>query len=319
MSSDRGSRPSINPNTILPGSLELPKPTHIQDALELAWRTIAGAPSPGAPGIHLFGVYGRDVMVRFLPANPDEHLVIGRHEECDVFLTADPTVSLRHLLARTIQLSDGTLALRLLDLMTPRPFLLHDGTLQRSVVASGPFAVAVGGYVIGGIPSNHREYETRGGPYRAPALIDSAARIPRASLKTPVGLRRSRITLLPGSRFVTQIPAWPQDGYARITLSRAGHASSIVVDEGTLENGVLIGRAQRCLDRGLKTVLTTSISRVHLLLLRDGAQDVAIDLCSTQGTYASKARLRMVRLPPSRCHLKLGYVDPVSLTWDRVT
>lgn len=319
--SDRSSRPSIpssNSNTVMPDRFSLPEIARVQDALELAWRTIQSAPHPGIPGVHVFGVYRQDVMVRFLPANPDEHLVIGRHEECDIVLRADPTVSLRHLLARTIRLSDGSIALRFLDLMTPIPFLLHDGTMQRSIVATGPFAVAVGQYVLGGIPSDVSQYETHGGPYRAPALVHSANRIPRAGLKTPVGLRRSRITLLPGSRFVTQIPEWPEDGFARITLSRAGQVASIVIDEATMENGVLIGRAERCLDRGLRTVLTTSISRVHCMLIRDADQDVAIDLGSTQGTYAASARLRMVRLPPSRCHLRLGYVDPVDLVWDRV-
>jgi len=309
--------PAGNSNTIMPGAFELPKPSHIQGALELAWRTIRNAPRPGVEGVHVFGVFGRDVMVRFLPANPHEHMVIGRHEECDIVLRADDTVSLRHLLARAIRLQDGSTALRLLDLGTHRPFLLHDGTMHRALVATGPFAVAVGRYVIGGIPADAERYETQGGPYRAPALIHSARRIPHSALRTPVGLRRSRITLMPGSRFVTQVPGWPEDGYVRLTLSRGGAVSSIVIDETTLENGVLIGRATRCLDRGFKTILTTSISRVHLMLLRDGSQDVAIDLCSTQGTYANQARLRSVCLPPSRCRLKIGFVDPVDLAWDR--
>lgn len=313
----RPSQPS-NCNTVMPDRFSLPEIPRVQEALELAWRTVKGAPQPGVPGVHVFGVYGQDVLVRFLPASPDEHLVIGRHAECDIILSADPTVSLRHLLARTIRLADGSVALRLLDLMTPIPFLLHDGTMQRSVVGTGPFAVAVGRYVIGGIPSDAAQYETRGGPYRAPALVHSAERLPKRALETPVGLRRSRITLLPGSRFVTQVPEWPSEGFARITLSRAGHVASVVIDEATMENGLLIGRAERCMDRGLRTVLTSSISRVHLMLLRDGDQDVAIDLCSTQGTYAGGARLRMVRLPPSRCHLRIGYVDPVELVWDRV-
>ncbi len=320
---DSPARPPIaaaadgNENTMMPGAFSRERLPHIQAALELAWRTIEGAPRPGVDGVHLFGVFGRDVLVRFLPASPHEHVVIGRHGECDVVLRADATVSLRHLLARAIRLADGSLALRLLDLGTPRPFVLHDGTMHRALVATGPFAVGLGKYVIGGIPVDAERYQTQGGPYRAPALIHAAHRIPRAALNTPVGTRRSRITLMPASRFVTQVPEWPEDGYVRLTLSRTGNVSSIVIDEATLESGVLIGRAIRCLDRGFRAVLSTSISRVHLMLLRDGAEDVAIDLCSTQGTYASRARVRMVRLPPSRCQLRMGYADPVDLTWDR--
>lgn len=306
-----------NKNTVYPGELRLPALGHVQAALELAWKTVRSAPEPGVPGVHVFGVYRQDVLVRFLPASPDEHLVLGRHEECDIIFKADPTISLRHLLAKSIRLEDGTAALRLIDLQTPKPFFLENGTAQRSLVATGPFAVALGEYVVGGIPFDVDEYETRGGPYRAPALVTSSTRIPRAALRTPVG-RRSRITLMPGSRFVTEVPEWREDGYARITLTRAGHASSIVLDEATVEQGILIGRAERCLDRGFRTVLTTSISRVHLMLLRDGPHDVAIDLCSTQGTYAGRRKLRMVRLPASRCHLRLGHWDAVEMVWDRV-
>lgn len=307
----------INQNTVHFRGLQLPDLEQVQAGLELAWRTIQAAPKPGAPGVHVFAVHRRDIVVRFLPASPDEHLVLGRHAECDIQLSADPTISLRHVLAKSIRLEDGAAALRLLDLATPRPFTLADGSVQTSVVATGPFAVALGEYVVGGIPHDVEEYQTQGGPYRTRALVESAQRIPLRALQTPAG-RRSRITLMPGSRLLTQIPAWSGEGFARVTLARGGNVSSIVLDEAMMEQGILIGRAERCLDRGLRAMLTTSISRVHLLLLRDGAHDVAIDLCSTQGTYAAGARLRMVRLPSAFCRLTLGHVDPVDMAWDRV-
>ncbi|MBX3274273.1 MAG: FHA domain-containing protein [Sandaracinaceae bacterium] len=316
--SDRSSFVPANANTVMPERFSLPEIPKIQGALELAWRTIEAAPRIHAPGVHVFCVHQQTLIVRFLPASEDECFVIGRHRECDVVLDADPSVSLRHLLARAIRLDDGSVALRLLDLMTPLPLLLADGTMQRAVVATGPFAVGIGGYVIGGVPSDVERYETRGGPYRAPALVDRAERLPRAALDAPSGSRRSRITLMPGSRMVTEIPAWRGEGAARVTLSRAGRMVSTPLDESTLENGILIGRAGRCLDGGLRSVLSTSVSRVHLMLLRDGAEDVAIDLGSTQGTYAPHlgGRLRMMRLPP-RALLRLGYVEPVDLVWDR--
>ena len=296
--SDRSSFVPVNANTVMPERFSLPEIPRIQRALELAWRTVEAAPRVDAPGVHVFGVYGQTVVVQFLAASADDYFVFGRHLACDVILDADPSVSLRHLLARAIRLDDGSVALRLLDLMTPLPLVLADGSMQRSVVATGPFAVGIGAYVIGGIPTDVHRYETRGGPYRAPAPVDPAERLPRAAL--------------------TEIPAWSGQGAARVTLSRGGRIVSTQLDEGTLENGVLIGRAGRCLDGGLRSVLSPSISRVHLMLLRDGAEDVAIDLGSTQGTYAQDVggRLRMMRLPP-RALLRLGYVDPVALVWDR--
>lgn len=308
-----------NVNTVAVQAWTPPDLGRLQEGLGLALRTVRAAPSPGAPGVHVFAVRGHDIVTRFLPARGDDHLVLGRHEACDVVLQGDLGVSLRHLLARTVRLDDGTAALRLFDLSTARPFVLEDGTTQRSLVASGPFAVGLGDFVIGGVPTDSEDYgaTTRGAPYRIPALVETSTRIPRAALRTPTG-RRSRITLLPASRFVTQVPEWPSESHARISLSREGNVASTVVSEDTLVHGVLIGRAERCLDRGFRAALSASISRVHLLLLRDRGRDVLIDLASTQGTYARGVRLRQVQLPSSIARVTLSRREPVELTWDRV-
>lgn len=308
------SRPP-NPNTIAPSAFVLPDLGGVQEALDRAWREARMVAVPQGPGVHLFCVHGSHVYLRFLAADSGDHAVLGRHDQCDVFLRSDPAVSLRHILARPLLLDDGTVALRLLDLMTSRPFVVADGTLHRSLVATGPFAVAVGDYVIGGIPKDAALAGPTAGPYRDPAVVESSTRVPDSALRTGAG-RRSRITSLPSSRFVTQVPSWPDEGHVRVALSRGADVCSLVLHEHTLTHGVLIGRAPRCLQAGFERVLSASISRVHLLLLRDRGEDFAIDLASTQGTRVHDARLREVRLP-ARAHLTLGKTEPVELVWDR--
>jgi hypothetical protein len=85
-------------------------------------------------GYRLCWVHGRHGGFRDLPARTHDYVVIGRHSACDMVLPADPELSLRHLLARTITLADGTLALRLFDLHSNVPMFLEDGVPRRSIV-----------------------------------------------------------------------------------------------------------------------------------------------------------------------------------------
>lgn len=323
---DLRARKERNANTISPPSWSPPRLDVIESGLSLALRTLRGSVlgSPHQRGIHLFVVYRGNVAVRFLRAGADDHVVLGRHESCDLHLTADPAISLRHLLARVVTLADGSTALRLTDLETPRPFVLSDGAAQRSLVATGPFAVGIGPYVVGGVPHDLDRYVeppaggmSGAGPYRAaPPLVESSRQLPDGALRTPAGLRRSRITLMPSSRMITHVPSFAPDGCARLTLSRAsGEVSSIVLDAESLEHGVLIGRAERCLDDGLRALMTMSISRVHLMLVKDRDRTVAVDLGSTQGTYERGRRLRSADLTGRTAALTLGQYDAVQLVW----
>jgi hypothetical protein len=82
---------------------------------------------------------------------------------------------------------------------------------------------------------------------------------------------------------------------------------------------VLVGRSDRCHDRGLQAVLDTNISRGHLLLLRQHGGFEAFDLCSTQGTYAGGKRVRRLTLPDDGATLTLASKHSVTLTWERIS
>ena len=102
-------------------------------------------------------------------------------------------------------------------------------------------------------------------------------------------------------------------GYVRLTLQSYDRSAAVELPEQALEQGVLLGRADNCLDRGLRAVLSTHISRTHLLLLRDAGAIVAIDLCSTNGTRQGGQRVRQVTIPVEGLALTLG--PELTLIW----
>ena len=99
-----------------------------------------------------------------------------------------------------------------------------------------------------------------------------------------------------------------------VISSAVGHL--VEIGEPDLYAGVLIGRSDSCLDRGLRAVLSGQISRLHLLLLAEQRRVYAIDLCSTNGTWYKEKRVRRILLPDEGLRLVLsGNDSKVELTW----
>lgn len=229
-------------------------------------------------------------------ADPSAHVVVGRHALCDAVIDADPTVALRHLLVRASRLDDGCPRLSVIDLHTTLGFALADGRPARSIVATGPIGLVVGGYALVALPGGEppprelpppRVDMTLGSPYRDPAPVPRITLLPRAS--------QFGETSGPAREGVTVTVASP-------------HGSAIVhVSALDLELGVLVGRAPKCNDV-LRTVLNGGISRVHVLLRRN----MVYDLASTQGTYAAGRRVRSARVDEA-APIQLGAASPVHL------
>jgi len=321
----------------------------IRDAYARASAAMARV-APTAPGYRLFWVSGRSIGWMDLPVG-GKYAILGRHTECDAVLDGDAALSLRHILAMTVALADG-MALRLLDLQTAVPFHLEDGVPRRSIVASGPIAIALGEHVIGGVPM---EEGARPGALRLaatplrPPLVTESSSVPRSL--HPEGPRearvrlpsapgedgpRSRVTSIPPSIPISDLPKRRTAGEraasglsaalapglggqgkpcATITLRREGRAASVELTEEELDLGVMIGRAERCYDAGLRAVLDTNTSRGHLLLLHHGGAFEAFDLCSTQGTFVDGQRVRRLALDGEGATLQLAAHNPVTLEW----
>ncbi|MEZ4295832.1 MAG: FHA domain-containing protein [Polyangiaceae bacterium] len=124
----------------------------------------------------------------------------------------------------------------------------------------------------------------------------------------------SRVTVVPKAAFLTDVaPPSAKEAFARLTLVREGHSASIDLQEADLDGGVLIGRSERCTDFGLRRVLDGNISRVHALLLRDGDDVIAFDLCSTQGIFHDGHNVRRHRISRGGGCVSLARTNPVML------
>ncbi|HTQ41486.1 MAG TPA: FHA domain-containing protein [Polyangiaceae bacterium] len=259
-----------------------------------------------------------------LPASRDAFLVIGRHSRCDVVLGADPCVALRHVIVRSSVLDDGCPIVSVLDLRTRDGFEIADGTVQRSVIATGPLAVRVGAYVLVALPGG----ASLEGALHPPACERAEVHPYRAAARrvdgepAPSSRAVSRVTLMSCAAVVSQRPrAGGSHEAARheLTLSAHGRSASVRLSGADLDRGVLVGRDPRCIDSGLRAILDGGISRVHLLLRRDARGAItAFDVASTQGTFQGGKRVRSVELADAGETLTIGSVSPIRVDWRAV-
>lgn len=302
-----------------------------------------------APGYRLFWVRGDDVGHRDI--DDAGHAIVGRHSACDVALSFAAELSLRHLLVATTRVADGARALRVLDLRASLPFYTDDGLPRRSIVATGPVVLRLGTYLFGGVPigpdiprallpalmpraivtcapgapdgvsgqTTPSEQSTMAAdeddffdpPLPAPASPPRIGGVAHAQSASP---HLSRVTVVPPTALLTEMVR-PDAGaaFARLTLLREGHSASIDLPAADLDAGVLIGRSERCADGGLRRVLDGNISRIHVLLLREGDDVLVFDLCSTQGTFHDGAAVRRHRLERGGGCVSLARTNPVML------
>lgn len=147
----------------------------------------------------------------------------------------------------------------------------------------------------------------------APAASTASTAAGSAAPPAPSPLL-SRVTVVPKAAFLTDVaPPLARAAFARLTLLREGHSASIDLPEADLDGGVLIGRSERCTDGGLRRVLDGNVSRVHALLLREGDDVIAFDLCSTQGMYLDGRAVRRHRISRAGGCLSLARTNPVMM------
>lgn len=285
-------------------------------------------------GYRLFRVSGGDVAWLDLPSDGKAYAVMGSHPRCDIRFAPGEDVSVRHLVATCTTLPDGRIGLRLMDLQTGIPFFVDDDVARRSIVVSGPLLVRVGRHVVGGVPVGRRASmdpvqvsscgmtddgssaaKPEGGTIDAGEASQSRAGPPVVALPVTDGITTSHrfgrgevshITSVRPVAHIEDLAPRAREGYVRITLQSYDRSAAVELAEQALEQGVLLGRADNCIDRGLRAVLSTHISRTHLLLLREGSEIYAIDLCSTNGTRQGGQKVRRVAIPAEGAAITLG-------------
>ncbi len=289
----------------------------LRDAYVFAARLLLAQPAACRVGYRLFWVHGRDLGWIDLEASPFTYAVLGWHDQCDLKLPRQSRIANRHLLASSYYLADGTVALRLLDLQSGNPFTI-EGQPRQSVCVSGPLLVGVGDCALGCVPlpEFHRHRGDLPDGFEVPRYTTSESLVPpEASQRLE---RSTHITVLPRVSQVQDLvrPPSAPPGFARFTLRRQTRACSVEVSQEDLYAGILIGRAETCMDRGLRHVLSAQISRLHILLLAERGEAYAFDLCSTNGTWLSGSRVRRILLTNRGIQLVLsGNESKVELLW----
>ncbi len=303
---------------------------------------------PTAPdrvqGYRLVRVLDRNISWVDIRITGDGYAVLGSHDRCDLVLSSDAGVWLRHMAAICVRLPDDSVGLRLIDLKTDLPFFLDDDMPRWSVLARGSFAMRLGRHVVCGFPIGAAAAEPAGVP--APARADGGARAPAAergdqgrgkdlfatgvletgiSFNMPASVRVAPSP--PPVELATFLPSAPvsqiQDllgpsvsgNRVRVTLERGGMGASVELPVEALEAGVLLGRALNCFDGGLRRIFCEAISRAHVLLFHDRDDVFAFDLCSTNGTRVGGQRIRRHRLSDGGTTLELG--KKVVFRWHR--
>jgi hypothetical protein len=225
------------------------------------------------------------------------------------------------VIVRSSVLDDGCPVVSVLDLRTRDGFEIADGTVQRSVIATGPLAFRVGAYVLVAVPGGGSLEEALQPPdceradehpYRAAARrVDGEA--------APSSRAVSRITMMSCAAVVSRRPpaeASREAARHELTLSAGGRRASVRLSGADLDRGVLLGRDPRCIDSGLRALLDRGISRVHLLVRRDARGTItAFDVASTQGTFENGRRVRSVELVDAGTALTIGAVTPIRVDW----
>lgn len=235
-----------------------------------------------------------------LPSTGIAHLVVGRHERCDVVLSRDNDVSLRHMLVRATRGPSGQLHLRAIDLRSRVGLASEDGRPCEAIASNGPLFLKVASYSVLLLPT---------GPGVKPWTRDAD------DTWRSFGPRDQEILPPPQPLKSRAAPAPDAVRLATITIQssspQAGDLTSThAVWSDQLERGILVGRDDRCSHGGLEE---GNLSRVHLVLLSVDDEVWAIDTASTNGTRAlGGAPFRQLLLTGET---QLVLADALSLRW----
>jgi hypothetical protein len=274
---------------------------------------------PGIAVVAVDELSGRSMGLVRLLARVQRHVaaIVGRHDECDLFLNAHARLALRHLAIVLDPVLDwracANVRYRVLDLRTTDGFSDERDRPLRGVCCEGPGLLRCGGYALFIMPLGDPT-DWPADPNDAWAFLpervyfDELERhplgsVPRARRTPPAAAgfhnaatHRSMIIRTHGPRD-TSDGSLVESGDIAGTLELIGprNRGTIRIGHDELRDGVLIGRYARCNNAQLAD--DPSLSRVHALLLQVDDAIVAIDTASLNGTReANHPKARLIQL-----------------------
>jgi hypothetical protein len=249
------------------------------------------------PAFAVAAVDGRLRVVASELLETGASFAIGRHTKCRLRLLSE-AVSLRHVVALAVPGAlGGSPVLRVWDLNTGQPFRTEDGQENAAVASEGATYLAIGQFAVWFLPCGAgRSWPARAADAwkalpsrsfvdrRSPALQDrrnNVRALPRAPFESlqdePTSVTSYGPPLLLGGGGDDE----PEIAWGTIRLQSGMSKARRSISAERLEQGILVGRYERC---GLSLgQIDINVSRVHLLLVRIGADVWAIDTGSSNG------------------------------------
>jgi hypothetical protein len=237
-------------------------------------------------------------------AERPEFATVGRHDQCDLVLSGDEGVSLRHIVIAAARHGLDEVRIRVIDLQTGSGLLTEDGRPCEALLAEGPVFVHMGAYQLFILPTGTLAQYGWGRsaqeawsavPERVYLNHSIRSQDPMEGPSIPAPSRRmSRTLLLPPAEPLGRRPA-PGDPGAQVGIlevASANRAKAFPVHVRDMRRGILIGRYPRC-DIG---VPDAGLSRVHLLILEHEHQWWAVDTGSSNGVHQADRRVRQLVL-----------------------
>jgi FHA domain len=235
-------------------------------------------------------------------------LTVGRHGRSNLFLSGDPSMSLRQGAVIVYPLVAGeAVRFRILDLRATLPFQDERGTPFEALEANGPVFLRSGRCVFFVFPK-------RPGAPAWPASAEEAwEAMPERSYLEEVGLEsagrpgallESRpdhaptlVLSLPGPYFESEKLLHPDESpRGRLVIRSEDGEMTLVLGAAAVSRGVLLGRYERC-DGSRRPVLSNpSISRVHALVIELAGKLWVVDAGSTNGVWRGGERVPLTQL-----------------------
>jgi hypothetical protein len=230
--------------------------------------------------------------------------IVGRHDHCDLFLSASDRLALRQLAVvlapvENWERGSSSVRYRVLDLKTQDGMIDEEGRVLRGLRAEGPAILRCGGYAIYilslGDPTDWPA-DARDAWQVLPERVyfDELERCPDGSMPRLRHIPAQRLGTHETHQSVVMRTVGPRDTGSHLvgggdvagTLEIIGpHRRTLLsVGHDALHDGVLLGRYSRC---DAVDPDDASLSRVHALLLHDHDRLLMIDTASFNGTRIS--------------------------------
>ena len=252
--------------------------------------------------------------------------VLGRHSSCELYVGgAAPELSLRHAVLAVRAMSFQSLRARIFDLRTQFGFADENGRDLRGVTIDGTSFFRFGDLIVlalvtGEDPSSFSSAQDAYDALPPRVFVDAlqaAPTDPRFRVLSPRGFGahegectsvRSQLAVLPPDAELLGPDEVPE-GRLYLTTS-SGRRFVREVGPAALSRGLLFGRYERC-DIG-RAGGEQELSRVHLLIVKDRGELIAIDTASSNGSFTGGRQIRQVRM---QCGMELDLGGSLSVKW----